>query len=138
MTCAPENSNIRSVYTKKNGNDEAGENAEMKEMKWWMDIVKNLTLLTQFSFTLVTPLLMCLGLCWLLCAKAGLGGWVYIPGFFFGMGGSGMVACFRIISLPLLPSPTVEVAVWRIHHTMKNHSFTKTGGCRQYGISYKC
>ena len=64
----------------------------MKEMKGWMDIVKNLTLLTQFSFTLVTPLLMCLGVCWLLCVKAGLGGWIFIPGFFFGMGGSGMVA----------------------------------------------
>lgn len=99
MTCAPENSNIRSVYTKKNGNDEAGENAEMKEMKWWMDIVKNLTMLTQFSFTLVTPLLMCLGICWLLCAKAGLGGWIYIPGFFFGMGGSGMVAWKLYVSV---------------------------------------
>ena len=51
MTCAPENSNIRSVYTKKNGNDEAGENAEMKEMKWFMDIVKNLTILTPVSYT---------------------------------------------------------------------------------------
>ena len=71
----------------------------MKEMKWWMDIVKNLTMLTQFSFTLVTPLLMCLGLCWLLCAKAGLGGWVYIPGFFFGMGGSGMVAWKLYVSV---------------------------------------
>ena len=72
--------------------NEAGEYTDMKEMKWWMDIVKNLTMLTQFSFTLVTPLLMCLGICWLLCAKVGLGGWIYIPGFFFGMGGSATVA----------------------------------------------
>ena len=34
--------------------NEAGEYTDMKEMKWWMDIVKNLTMLTQFSFTLVT------------------------------------------------------------------------------------
>ena len=61
-------------------------------MKQWMDIVKNLSMLTQFGLSLITPLLMCLAICWLLCAKAGVGGWVYIPGFFFGLGGSGMVA----------------------------------------------
>ena len=39
------------------------------------------------------------GICWLLCAKAGLGGWIYIPGFFFGMGGSGMVAWKLYVSV---------------------------------------
>ena len=34
-----------------------------------------------------------------LCAKVGLGGWIYIPGFFFGMGGSGMVAWKLYISV---------------------------------------
>lgn len=61
-------------------------------MKQWMDFAKNLTMMTQFGLSLVTPLLLCLGLCWLLTAKAGAGGWVYIPGFFFGLGGSGTVA----------------------------------------------
>ena len=61
-------------------------------MKQWTDLVKNLTMLTQFSLSLMTPLLMCLGICWWLTAKAGLGGWVFIPGFFFGLGGSAMVA----------------------------------------------
>ena len=61
-------------------------------MKQWTDIVKNLSMLTQFGLSLITPLLMCLAICWLLYAKAGLGGWIYIPGFFFGLGGSGMVA----------------------------------------------
>lgn len=61
-------------------------------MKQWMNMVKNLTMLTQFGLSLITPLLMCLALSWLLYAKAGIGGWVFIPGFFFGMGGSGMVA----------------------------------------------
>ena len=63
-----------------------------KKMKQWADIIKNISLLTQFGFSLLTPLLLCLGLCWWLCAEFGLGGWIYIPGFFFGLGGSGMVA----------------------------------------------
>lgn len=63
----------------------------MKEMKWWMDIVKNLTMLTQFSFTLVTPLLMCLGICWLLCAGE-LRRLDLYSGIFLWYGGSGMVA----------------------------------------------
>ncbi len=61
-------------------------------MKQWAEIVKNLSLLTQFGLSLITPLLLCLAVCWLLTSKAGLGGWVYIPGFILGLGGSGMVA----------------------------------------------
>ena len=34
----------------------------------------------------------CLAVCWLIVSKTGAGGWVYIPGFFFGLGGSGTVA----------------------------------------------
>lgn len=61
-------------------------------MKYWTDIIKHLTIMTQFGLSLITPLLLCLALCWWLSGHLGLGGWVYIPGFFFGMGGSGMVA----------------------------------------------
>lgn len=64
-------------------------------MKKWAGIsemMKNITLLTQLGLSLVTPLLICLALCWWLNARAGMGGWVYIPGFFFGLGGSGMSA----------------------------------------------
>lgn len=61
-------------------------------MKQWRDMYQNILMLTQFGISFVTPLLMCLALCWWLTAHLGLGGWVYIPGFFFGMGGSGMVA----------------------------------------------
>lgn len=61
-------------------------------MKHFGDIYKNLILLTQFGLSLVTPLLLCLGICWWLTAAGGVGVWVFIPGFFFGMGGSGMVA----------------------------------------------
>lgn len=61
-------------------------------MKQWAEIIKHLSLLTQFGLSLVTPLLLCLGLCWWLCGRFGFGGWIFIPGFFFGLGGSGMVA----------------------------------------------
>ena len=40
----------------------------------------------------ITPLLLCLALCWFIISKTGVGVWVYIPGFFFGMGGSATVA----------------------------------------------
>lgn len=61
-------------------------------MKQWADIIKNVSMLTQFGLSLLTPLLLCLGLCWWLTSRFDLGGWVYIFGFFFGLGGSGMVA----------------------------------------------
>ncbi len=61
-------------------------------MKNWSDLIRNLTMLTQFGLSFITPLLLCLAGCWWLTSHAGAGGWVYIPGFFFGMGGSGMVA----------------------------------------------
>lgn len=68
------------------------ERKEAYGMKQWTDIVKNLTILTQFGLSFITPLLLCLGLCWWLYSRVGAGGWVFIPGFFFGMGGSAMVA----------------------------------------------
>lgn len=61
-------------------------------MKQWADILKNVSMLTQFGLSLLTPLLLCLGICWWLTSRFGLGGWIYIPGFFFGLGGSATVA----------------------------------------------
>lgn len=61
-------------------------------MKRWSNMYKNVLMLTQFGLSFITPLLMCLALCWWLNTHVGIGVWVYIPGFFFGMGGSGMVA----------------------------------------------
>ncbi|MBQ7370296.1 MAG: AtpZ/AtpI family protein [Blautia sp.] len=61
-------------------------------MKDLTEIVKHLTLVTQFGLSLITPLLLCLGLSWWAFAKLQVGGWVFIPGFFFGLGGSAMVA----------------------------------------------
>ena len=61
-------------------------------MKQWKDIYKNVLMLSQLGLSFITPLLLCLALCWLLTDKAGVGGWVYILGFFFGLGGSFMTA----------------------------------------------
>ena len=33
-------------------------------MKHWSDILKNVSMLTQFGLSLLTPLLLCLGICW--------------------------------------------------------------------------
>lgn len=68
-------------------------------MKHWTYLIKHLTLLTQFGLSLITPLLICLGICWLLQAKAAAGAWVYLPGFFFGLGGSGMTAWKLYVSV---------------------------------------
>lgn len=61
-------------------------------MKNWIHVIKHITMLTQFGLSFVTPIFLCLALCWWLNIHIGLGGWVYIPGFFFGLGGSFMVA----------------------------------------------
>lgn len=61
-------------------------------MKQWSKIIKNVTMLSQFSLSLITPLLLCLAFCWFLISQTGVGGWIFIPGFFFGLGGSGTVA----------------------------------------------
>lgn len=61
-------------------------------MKQWSNFMKQMTLLTQFGLSLITPLLVCLALSWWLTSKTGIGEWIFIPGFFFGLGSSGMVA----------------------------------------------
>lgn len=61
-------------------------------MKQWSEIMKNITMLSQLGLSFITPLLLCLALCWFITSRTGIGGWIYIPGFFFGMGGSGTVA----------------------------------------------
>lgn len=61
-------------------------------MRYYKEIIKDITLLTQFGLSFITPTLMCLAISWWLNVKIGLGSWVYLPGFFFGLGGSAMVA----------------------------------------------
>lgn len=61
-------------------------------MKQYMEIIRQLSMLSQLGLSFVTPLLLCMGLCWLLQAKAGAGAWVYIPGIILGLGSSFTVA----------------------------------------------
>lgn len=61
-------------------------------MKQWSEIIRNVTMLSQLGLSFITPLLLCLAGCWLLTTKTEIGSWIYILGFFFGMGGSGTVA----------------------------------------------
>ena len=61
-------------------------------MKDWVNISQRLIMLGQLGLSLVMPLLICLGVCYLLISKAGLGLWIYLPGFIFGLGGSFMTA----------------------------------------------
>ncbi|MDO5134957.1 MAG: AtpZ/AtpI family protein [Eubacteriales bacterium] len=61
-------------------------------MKGWSELIRNMTMLTQLGLSFITPLLLCLALCFWLDTSKGVGGWVYILGFFFGLGGSFTVA----------------------------------------------
>lgn len=61
-------------------------------MKRWNDLIKNIALLTQLGLSFITPVLLCLALCWWLMIRFSIGGWIFIPGFFFGLGGSFTVA----------------------------------------------
>ncbi len=61
-------------------------------MQKWNDIFKQLSMLSQFGLTLIIPILMCTGFCWWLTTRFGIGGWVFIPGFIFGLGASFMTA----------------------------------------------
>ncbi|MCF0133294.1 MAG: AtpZ/AtpI family protein [Blautia sp.] len=61
-------------------------------MKKWNDMIKSITLFSQFGFSFITPMIMCVGIGWLFTAKLSVGAWVFIPGFIFGIGSSFMVA----------------------------------------------
>ena len=61
-------------------------------MKQWSEILRNVTMLSQLGLSLITPLLLCVAVCWLIVSKTGVGSWIFIPVFFFGMGGSVTVA----------------------------------------------
>ncbi len=56
------------------------------------DILQKLALLTQLGLSFIMPTLLCVGLCWFLCDRFAIGSWIYIPGFFFGLGASFMTA----------------------------------------------
>ena len=61
-------------------------------MKQWSEIIRNVTMLSQLGLSLITPTVLWLAVCWPTVSRTGVGGWIFIPGFFFGLGGSGTVA----------------------------------------------
>ena len=61
-------------------------------LKDWQYILRNLSLLSQMGISLAAPLLLCLFLCSWLNSHFMIGGWIYIPGFIMGLGGSFMTA----------------------------------------------
>ncbi len=59
------------------------------------DKIRNLSqfvMVGQLGLSLLVPLLLCLFLCYYLTTRFSIGGWVYIPGFILGLGGSCMTA----------------------------------------------
>lgn len=61
-------------------------------MKNLQEIIKHVSLLGQLGLSFITPIILCVLGSWFLCEKCGLGAWVYIVGFFFGLGGAFMTA----------------------------------------------
>lgn len=61
-------------------------------MKNLASIFTQITFLSQLGLSLIAPLLLCLLFCSWLTGRFELGGWVYLPGFFLGLGGSAMTA----------------------------------------------
>lgn len=66
-----------------------GYEVTMKELN---KFARQFVWIAQFGFSLITPLLLCLLISYLLDSKCGLGTWIYIPGFVFGLLSSGMTA----------------------------------------------
>ena len=56
------------------------------------EVFKNITLIGQLGLSFIMPTLICVLLCAFLCSRFGVGEWVYIPGFIFGLGSSFMTA----------------------------------------------
>jgi len=68
-------------------------------MKKWTEIMKNLTMLSQLGISFITPTLMCLAICYRLNNSFQIGTWIYLIGFFFGLGSSFMVAYKLYLSI---------------------------------------
>ena len=44
-------------------------------LKQWSEILRNVTMLSQLGLSFITPLLLCLALCWFIISKTGVGVW---------------------------------------------------------------
>ncbi len=50
-------------------------------MKQWSEIIRNVTMLSQLGLSLITPVLICLAVCWLIVSKTGAGDGFISPVF---------------------------------------------------------
>lgn len=57
-------------------------------MKHWNSVFRQLSMLSQMGLSLMMPLLLCLLGSYWLNTRFHVGSWIYLPGFFFGLGGS--------------------------------------------------
>lgn len=57
-------------------------------MKFGRDSLKQISLLSQMGLSIICPLLICILLCSYLVMHFNMSGLIYLPGFFFGLGGS--------------------------------------------------
>lgn len=64
----------------------------VKRMKQYRDVFKQLVLISQLGISIITPTLVCILICVYISNKTGVGGWIYIIGFVFGLGASFMTA----------------------------------------------
>ncbi len=53
-------------------------------MKQWSEILRNVTMLSQLGLSFITPLLLCLALCWFITSRTGVGGWSIFLDFSLG------------------------------------------------------
>lgn len=79
--------------SKKTENDKKAENGGQTGLFGISsEVLKNITLVGQLGLSFIMPTLVCVLLCAFLTTKAGVGEWVYIPGFILGIGSSFMTA----------------------------------------------
>ena len=65
------------------------------QIKDFSKISTQLAMIGQLGLSLIMPLLICIFFCYYLNSRFSVGIWVYIPGFFFGLGGS-MTTAYKI------------------------------------------
>lgn len=58
------------------------------DRKQMRDILRQISMLSQFGLSLIMPILICVLLCAWLCSRFDIGGWIFIPGFILGLGAS--------------------------------------------------
>lgn len=61
---------------------------KMNDMKELNKSMRQIIMIGQFGLSFIMPTLICVLLCAFLCNRFGIGNWLYIPAFIFGLGSS--------------------------------------------------